>query len=159
MKKFLWLLLLIPLGSLFLMGFVDADSYPVYSGTLYINDSQYTPVTSLSNKSCQYWLNDYDCAVDSLNCLVNVSGGTLSGSVLVNGTEYQCRISSGSNVFEIYQEYRTTYGSSNAWVDYNLMVDELPTDSGSTFQSWLVVLICSFVSVLAVFGLVKFLVG
>lgn len=159
MKRFIWLLFLLPLCSLFLMGFVDADSYPVYSGTLYINDSQYTPVTSLSNKSCQYWLNDYDCAVDSLNCLVNVSGGTLSGSVLVNGTEYQCRISSGSNVFEIYQEYRTTYGSSNAWVDYNLMVDELPTDSGSSFQSWLVVLICSFVSVLAVFGLVKFIVG
>lgn len=159
MKKFLWLLFLLPLCSLFLMGFVDADSYPVYSGTLYIIDSQYTPVTSLSNKSCQYWLNDYDCAVDSLNCLVNVSGGTLSGSVLVNGTEYQCRISSGSNVFEIYQEYRTSYGSSNAWVDYNLMVDELPTDSGSSFQSWLVVLICSFVSVLAVFGLVKFIVG
>lgn len=159
MKRFIWLLFLLPLCSLFLMGFVDADSYPVYSGTLYINDSQYTPVTSLSNKSCLYWLNDYDCAVDSLNCLVNVSGGTLSGSVLVNGTEYQCRISSGSNVFEIYQEYRTTYGSSNAWVDYNLMVDELPTDSGSSFQSWLVVLICSFVSVLAVFGLVKFIVG
>lgn len=159
MKRFIWLLFLLPLCSLFLMGFVDADSYPVYSGTLYINDSQYTPVTSLSNKSCQYWLNDYDCAVDSLNCLVNVSGGTLSGSVLVNGTEYQCRISSGSNVFEIYQEYRTSYGSSNAWVDYNLMVDELPTDSGSSFQSWLVVLICSFVSVLAVFSLVKFIVG
>lgn len=159
MKRFLWLLLLIPLAALFMMGFVDADSYPVYTGTLYINDSQYTPITSLSNKSCEYWLNDYDCAVDNLNCLVNVSGGTLSGSCMVAGTEYNCRISSGTNTFEIYQEYRTTYGTSYAWVDYNLYVDEVPTDSGSSFSSWLIVLVVCFVCLFAVFGLVKFIVG
>lgn len=159
MKRFMWLLLLIPLACVFLMGFVDADSYPVYSGTLYINDSQYTPVTSLSNKSCEYWLNNYDCAVDNLNTLVNVSGGTLSGTCMVSGTEYNCRISAGTNTFEIYQEYRTTYGTSYAWVDYNLYVDEVPTDSGSSFSSWLIVLVVCFVSLFAVFGLVKFIVG
>lgn len=159
MKRFLWLLLLIPLAAMFMMGFVDAESYPVYTGTLYINDSQYTPITSLSNQSCEYWLNNYDCAVDSLNCLVNVSGSTLSGTVLVNNVEYNCRISAGTNIFEIYQEYRTTYGTSSAWVDYNLMVDELPTDSGSSFQSWILVLVGVFVSILAIFGLTKFIVG
>lgn len=159
MKRFLWLLLLIPLAAMFMMGFVDADSYPVYTGTLYINDSQYTPVTSLSNQSCEYWLNNYDCAVDSLNCLVNVSGSTLSGTCLVDNVEYNCRISSGTNTFEIYQEYRTSYGTSSAWVDYNLYVDEVPTDSGSSFSSWLFALVALFVGLLATFGMVRFIVG
>lgn len=159
MKRFLWLLFLLPAAALMLMGFVDPDSYPVYSGTLYINDSQYTPVTDLSNKSCEYWLNDYDCALDSLNCLVNVSSGTLSGTVLVDDVEYNCRISAGSNAFEIYQTYRTSYGTSNAWVDYNLYCDELPSDSGSSFSSWLLALVTTFVCLLGVFGLVKFIVG
>lgn len=159
MKKIFWLLLLIPAAALTLLGFVDPDSYPVYSGTLYINDASYDPVTNLNNKSCQYWLNDYNVALDNLDCLVNVSSGTLTGSVLVDGIEYNCRISAGSNVFEIYQSYRTSYGTSNAWVDYQLMVDQVPSNVGSSFDSWLIVLVVVFVGLLAVFGLVKFIVG
>lgn len=156
--KFKYLLLLLPLVIMFLMGFVDPNSYPVYSGSLSFIDTQYTPVQTLSG-SCQFWLNDYDCALSSDNYLVNVSSGSLTGTVQVGNTEYNCRISSGSSVFEIYQEYRTTYGTSSAWIDYHLIPDQLPSDSGSSFDSWLIVLAVAFLSILAVFGVVKFILG
>ena len=158
MKK-LYLLLIVPLLSLPFFGFVSSDSYPVYSGTLSYIDTQYSPVVNLNNQSINFWLNDYDVALSTNNYLVNVSANTLTGTIQIGNNEYNCRITSGSSVFEIYQQYQTSYGSSSTWVDYHLTPDSLPTNSAASFDSWIYVAILVPVVFLAVFGVVKFIMG
>lgn len=158
MKK-LYLLFLFPLLALPFFGFVDPDSYPVYSGSLSLVDSNYTPSVSLDGETVDYWLIDYDVSLSDSGYLVNVSGSTLTGSISVDGTEYSCRISSGSDVFEVYQKYSSSYSSSSAWIDYNLTPSVLPSDGGSSFDSWILFAVLIPVLILAFFGVVKFILG
>lgn len=117
---------------LFLGSWVDPTSVDVYSGTLSYSDDQGYSVANLSG-ACQFFFEEYGSLALSSGALYNTDSSIIQGRILVNGTEYQCRLNAfgGLSIYQSYLYTSTTSSYRWAWISYNLIPDNGVPGSGS----------------------------
>ena len=121
---------------------VDPSVVDVYNAQIYMEPNEYA-VANLSG-SCQYYLNDYEnVGLTVSGYLFNTGPTNYSGSVMINGIEYPCRLNSLTEL-QIQQVYNTSGYDRTAWITYHAAPDVVP-------QNYTVI---EFAIVLAVFAIV-----
>ena len=109
---------------LILGSWVDPNVVDVYNAQIYQAATDY-PVANLSG-SCQYYLNNYEnVGLTISGFLFNTGPTNYSGSVMINGTEYPCRLNSLSE-FQIQQVYNTSGFDRTVWITYHAAPDVVP---------------------------------
>ena len=142
MIKRIFCICLCILLPLMLGSWVDPNVVDVYDAQIYIATNDY-PVQNLSGY-CQYYLNDYEnVGLTVSGYLFNTGPTNYSGSVMINGTEYPCRLNSLTEL-QIQQVYNTSGYDRTAWITYHAAPDVVP-------QNYSVI---EFAIVLAVFAIV-----
>lgn len=109
---------------LILGSWVDPNVVDVYNAQIYQAPTDY-PVANLSGY-CQYYLNNYEnVGLTISGYLFNTGPTNYSGSVMINGTEYPCRLNSLTEL-QIQQVYRTSGYDRTAWITYHAAPDVVP---------------------------------
>lgn len=126
MKKFIVLILLLLILSLYLCSFVNPSSTDTFTGTIIFNQSEY-PVVHLSGEA-EFAFSDYsDFVLNDSGFLYNLSSSTKSGLMELNGNTYEVRFQSHDEL-QVRQTYSSSSSTRNTWVDYHLRADRLPSD-------------------------------
>lgn len=109
---------------LILGSWVDPNVVDVYNAQIYQAPTEY-PVANLSG-SCQYYLNNYEnVGLTVSGYLFNTGPTNYSGSVMINGIEYPCRLNSLTEL-QIQQVYNTSGYDRTAWITYHAAPDVVP---------------------------------